>query len=278
MLVIYGSGGIGKTKLAIEFAKTVEQDYKDYDPLFVRVDASNFESALNDILPSRKYIFFIDNAHDFVSDFGNLKALFNSEDYSESKVVLITRKPFKTSVKESFLSALPDGAVDEQEVPKLPREKTEEFIQKYIKEPLPGGLLLTGLTRIGRDTPLIAVMVIDALNNGRDLRNLTETELIEFMFESYLPDSDNPRRRLLNWLSGIAPIDVENRQILDKLAALLKVEPYEVEWYRDDLLKAGLLLQAGKKQRVFPDPLSDYILGRACFLSNQRPPLSMKDC
>ena len=271
LLIVYGSGGIGKTKLAIEFAKTVEQYYKDYDPLFIRVDMGNFENALKDILPSRKYIFFVDDAHDFVSDFGNLKALLNNEAYSECKAVLITRKPFKTSVKESFLSALPVGAVDEREVPKLLREKTEEFIQKYVKEPLPKGLLLGGLVRVGRDTPLIAVMVIDALNNRRDLRNVIETELIEFMFESYLPDSDNPRRRLLNWLSGIAPIDVENRQILDKLAGLLEVEPYEIEWYRDDLLKAGLLLQAGRKQRVFPDPLSDYILGRACFLSNQRP-------
>ena len=271
LLVIYGSGGIGKTKLAIEFAKTVEQNYKDYDPLFIRVDTGNFENALKDILPSRKYIFFVDNAHDFVSDFGNLKALLNNEAYSGSKAVLITRKPFKTSVKESFLSALPDGAVDEREVPKLPREKTEEFIQKYVKEPLPRGLLLTGLTRIGRDIPLIAVMLIDALDKGLDLKNLTETELVEYMFESYLPEPNDPRRKLLNWLSGIAPIDVENRQILDKLAELLKVEPYQIEWYRDDLLKAGLLLQAGRRQRVFPDPLSDYILGRACFLSNQRP-------
>lgn len=271
LLVMYGSGGIGKTKLAIEFAQIVEWDYEDYDPLFVRVDVGNFASALKDILPSRKYIFFIDNAHDFVSDFGNLKALLNNEAYRESKAVLITRKPFKTSVKESFLSALPARAVDELEVSKLSREKTEEFIQKYVKEAFPKGLLLTGLTRIGRDTPLMAVMVIDALNNRRDLRNMTETELIEFMFESYLPDSDNPRRRLLNWISGIAPIDVENRQILDKLAELLKVESYEIEWYRDDLLKAGLLLQAGRKQRVYPDPLNDYILRKACFLSDQRP-------
>ena len=270
LLVMYGSGGIGKTKLAIECAKTVEQDYKDYDPLFIRVDTSNFENALKDILPNRKYIFFIDDAHDFVSNFGNLKQLLNDEAYRESKAVLITRNQFKTSVKGFFLPALPDGAVDEREVLKLPREKTKEFIQKHVKESLPEGSLLAGLTRIGRDTPLIAVMVIDALNNGRDLKNLTETALIEHLFESYLPEPDNPRRRLLNWLSGIAPIDVENHQVRDKLAELLKIESYEVEWYRDDLLKAGLLLQSGRKQRVFPDPLSDYILGRVCLLSNQR--------
>ena len=273
LLVIYGSGGIGKTKLAIEFAKTVEQDqdYEDYDPLFIRVDTSNFENAIEDILPSRNYIFFIDDAHDFVDNFGNLKALLNNEDYKDSKVVLITRKSFKTYLKGYFLSALPDGAIDEREVTKLSPEKTKEFVQKCTEEPLPEGLFLAGLTRIGRDTPLIAVMVIDALNNGRDLANLTETELVEYMFESYLPELDNPRRRLLNWLSGIAPIDAENTQIRDKLAELLKVEPHEIEWYRDDLLKDGLLLQAGRKQRVFPDPLNDYILKRACILSNQRP-------
>ncbi len=271
LLSMFGSGGIGKTKLAIEFAKTIERDYEDFDPIFIRVDTSNFENALEDILPSRKYVFFIDDAHDFVDNFGNLKILLNSEDYRDSKVVLITRKSFKTSIRGYFLSALPEGVIDEREVTKLTPEKTESFIQKYSKQTIPEGLRLAGLTRIGGDTPLIAVMVIDALNNGRDLSNLTETELVEYMFESYLPELDDPRRRLLNWISGIAPINAENTQVRDKLAELLKVEPHEIEWYRDDLLKGGLLLQAGRKQRVFPDPLGDYILKRACLLSTQRP-------
>ena len=71
LLVMYGSGGIGKTKLAIEFAKTVEQDYENYDPLFIRVDTSNFENAIEDILPSRKYIFFR-HYNELVLNFVNL--------------------------------------------------------------------------------------------------------------------------------------------------------------------------------------------------------------
>ena len=95
LLMVYGSGGIGKTKLAIEFAKVVERDHADYEPLFVQMAEDSFESALADIPPNRKYIFFVDDAHDFIDNLGGIRIVLNSRGYRESKVVLITRKPFK---------------------------------------------------------------------------------------------------------------------------------------------------------------------------------------
>ncbi|MYI92966.1 ATP-binding protein, partial [Candidatus Poribacteria bacterium] len=85
LLVMYGSGGIGKTKLAIEFAKTVEQEHHDYEPLFVQIAKDSFEKALADIPPNRKYIFFVDDAHDYLDNLGGIKILLNSPGYSESK-------------------------------------------------------------------------------------------------------------------------------------------------------------------------------------------------
>lgn len=276
LLLVYGSGGIGKTKLAIEFAKTVEQEHRDYEPLFVQLAEESFENALRDIPENRKYIFFIDNAHDFLDNLGGIKAVLNSPGYNESKAVLITRKPFKAALKGIFLYALPDQAIAEIKISKLSLERTKEFIRAYTR--IPDGSFLTNLAKIGRDTPLIAVMVIDLLNNGADLRNLTKDELIEFAFESYLkdifnqhlPKFDKQHRKLLDWLSGIAPIDTEDNQVCEKLAELLKVEIYEIEQYRGDLIELGLLVQIGRKQRVFPDPLSDYILKKVCFLPKQR--------
>ncbi len=278
LFMVYGSGGIGKTKLAIEFAKTVERDHTDYEPLFVQMAGDSFENALADIPPNRKYLFFVDDAHDFIDHLGGIRIVLNSPGYSESKIVLITRKPFKAFLEGSFLTALPDDAADELEIPKLPPEKIKEFIRTYTR--IPDGSLLTRLTRIGRDTPLIASMVIDSLNKGHDLRDLTtKDKLVELTFESYLndifskhlPRSDKRHRRLLDLFSGIASIDTEDNRIRDKLAEILKVEPYEIEQYRDDLKAYGLLLQFGRKQRVFPDVLSDYILQKACFLSDGRP-------
>lgn len=278
LLMIYGSSGIGKTKLAIEFAKRVEQGHIDYEPLFVQMAEDSFESALAEIPPNRKYIFFVDDAHDFINHIGGIRILLNSPGYNESKAVLITRKPFKASLEGCFLPALPDDTVDELEIRKLSLEKTKEFIRTYTR--IPDGSLLAGLTRIGRDTPLIASMVIDSLNKGYDLRDLTtKDKLVELTFESYLndifskhlPRSDKRHRKLLDWLSGIASIDTEDNRIRDKLAEILKVESYEIEQYRDDLRAYGLLLQFGRKQRVFPDVLSDYILRKACFLSSGKP-------
>ena len=280
LLLVYGSGGIGKTKLAIEFAKKIEQEHTDYEPLFVQMAGDSFESALADIPPNRKYIFFVDDAHDFIDHLGGIRIVLNSFGYSESKAVLITRKPFKASLKGIFFYALPDGATDEREIPKLSLEKTKEFIRAYAQ--IPDGSLLTELARIGRDTPLIAVMVIELLNNGVELRNLTKDELIELAFKSYLsdifsthlPESDERHRELLDWLSGIGPIntdDPENSRIRDKLAEVLKTEPYKIEQYRADLIQYGLLVQYGAKQRVFPAQLGDYILHKACFPISKRP-------
>ena len=277
LLTVYGSGGIGKTKLAIEFAKMIEHDYTDYEPLFVQMAGDSFENALADIPPNRKYIFFVDDAHDFIDNLGGIKIVLNSPGYSESKAVLITRKPFKAFLEGSFRTALPDNAVDELEIGKLSLERTKEFIHTHTR--IPNNAMLTGLAKLARDTPLIAVMVIDLVNKDiGPLKDLTKDKLIELTFESYLndsfkkyPESSERRRKLLEWLSGIAPIDIENNQIRDKLAEILKVEPYEVEQYRDDLKNDGLLFQYGAKQRVFPDALSDYILRKACFLSNGKP-------
>ena len=279
LLTMYGSGGIGKTKLGIEFAKTVEREHTDYEPLFVQMVGDNFEKALaTDIPPNRKYIFFVDDAHDFIETLGSIRIVLNSSEYSESKVVLITRKPFKAFLESSFLTVLPDNAADELEILKLPLEKTKEFIRKYTH--ISDGSLLAGLTRIGRDTPLLAVMVIHLFKQEVHLSNLiTHDKRIELTFEAYLndifsqhlPESDKQHRKLLNWLSGIGLIEAEDNQICEKLAEILRVESYEIEQYRDDLIRYGLLVQIGRKQRVFPDALSDYILQKACFLSSGRP-------
>ena len=276
LLMVYGSGGIGKTKLAIEFAKKIEQEHTDYEPLFVQMAEDSFESALADIPPNRKYIFFVDDAHDFIDNLGGIKIVLNSPGYSESKAVLITRKPFKAFLESSFLTALPDDAAGELEIPKLRPEKTKEFIHKYTQ--IPDGSLLAGLAQLGRDTPLLAVMVIHLFKEGEELSGLTQDRLVQLAFESYLknsfqkyPESSEKRRKLLNWLSGIAPIDMENSQIRDKLAEILRVEPYEVEQYRDNLKTDGLLFHYGAKQRVFPHQLSDYVLQKACFLSEGHP-------
>ncbi len=278
LLTVYGSGGIGKTKLAIEFAKVIERDHTDYEPLFVQMAGDSFENALADIPPNRKYIFFLDDAHDFLDNLGGIRIVLNSPGYGESKVVLITRKPFKAFLESSFLTALPDNAADELEILKLPLEKTREFIRKYTH--ISDGSLLAGLTRIGRDTPLLAVMVIHLFKQEVHLSNLiTHDKRIALTFEAYLndtfsqhlPESDKQHRKLLNWLSGIGLIEAEDDQICEKLAKILRVEPYEIEQYRDDLIGYGLLVQIGRKQRVFPDALSDYILQKACFLSSGRP-------
>ena len=276
LLLVYGSGGIGKTKLAIEFAKTVEREHPDYEPLFVQMTGDSFESALADIPPNRNYIFFVDDAHGFIDNLGGIRIILKSRGYSGSKAVLITRKPFKPFLKDAFSAALPDGAIEEHKIGKLSLEKTKEFIRAYAQ--IPDGSLLSGLAQIGRDTPLIAVMVIYLLNKGDELRNLTKDELIERAFESYLDDRfiklspkfGEQHRKLLDWVSGIASIDVEDARVRDKLAELLKVETYEIEQYLDDLIACGLLVQYGRKQRIFPDPLSDYILRKACFLSDGR--------
>ena len=277
LLIVYGSGGIGKTKLAIEFAKVIEREHPNYEPLFVQMAGDSFESALADIPPNRNYIFFIDDAHDFIDHLGGIKILLNSPGYSKSKAVLMTRKPFKAFLEGSFRTALSDNAVDELEIGKLSLERTKAFIHTHTR--IPDNAMLTGLAKLARDTPLIAVMVIDLVNKDIGLlKDLTKDKLIELTFESYLndslkkyPESSERRRKLLEWFSGIAPIDMENNQIRDKLAEILKVEPDEVEQYRDDLKNDGLLFQYGAKQRVFPDALSDYVLRKTCFLSDGRP-------
>ena len=126
-------------------------------------------------------------------------------------------------------------------------------------------------------------MVIDLLNKGVELKNLTKDELIERAFESYLsdifsthlPESDKATSGIARIgsveLVQLTPMNLKNSQIRDKLAEVLKTEPYKIEQYRADLIQYGLLFQYGTKQRVFPAQLGDYILHKVCFPISKRP-------
>ena len=70
-------------------------------------------------------------------------------------------------------------------------------------------------------------------------------------------------------ISAISPIDAADGQICEKLAEILKIDPTEIDEYREDLIKDGLLVQTDHKQRISPDPLSDYILRKKCYLTHE---------
>ena len=80
----------------------------------------------------------------------------------------------------------------------------------------------------------------------------------------------NEHRKLLDWLSGIAPIDTEdpeNSRIRDKLAEILKTEAVRDRAVprRPDRIRFTLFI-TGINSRIFPAQLSDYILRKVCFL------------
>ncbi|MFC1718881.1 hypothetical protein ACFL6S_34840, partial [Candidatus Poribacteria bacterium] len=261
--------------MSINFAQRSENDY-DYEPLFVHTDLENFSTSFDLIPPNRKYLFFVDDAHEFYKHYGELKALLNSQAYEGSKVILITREPFKEFVKGNFLFNLSPEAIDELAVRSLEREKTSEFIKKYSG--IGQESLLNHLTSISRDTPLIAVMAIELYKKGRDLNEISKDKLIEATFKSYLgdlfsknlPESDDKHRKMLEWISGIEPVDIDDEKIFGKLAEALGVELHESQKIQQQLTSYGLLTQHGRKIRIFPDQLSDYILRKACFLDKDR--------
>ncbi|MBD3181670.1 hypothetical protein GF312_05210, partial [Candidatus Poribacteria bacterium] len=269
IMILYGTGGIGKTKLSIDLAKRIEQE-KEIEPLFIRESVQNFEDSFYYIPPNKDYLFFIDNAHEFYGHFGSLAAILDDKNYQNSKVILITREPFKKFIEDNFIYRFPSQAIRELRLSSLSRDKTKELISKYSV--INNESILSSLARIARDTPLIAVMIIDYYSQKKDLKELTGDKLIDHVFESYIRDIFNTKltirntkhRDMLNWLSGIEPIEEDNEYIINQLAEVLNIKKYEVNKVLSDLIDYGFVVKRSKKLRIFPDQLSDYILRSEC--------------
>lgn len=264
--VLSGRGGVGKTKLLIDWAHELEgwrqlwvNPYGKWSP----------ESAAE--VPQQDTILIVDDAHQY-SDLEQLIAYVANAPRGAQRKLLIATRPSGHSYVDEVLA----------------READESFVRRFkpLQQPGPNAILeiaeevlgadyaqhAESLSRVSADTPLITVVggrLIarrqigpELLANDADFRNAVFAKFAADC-EGDLPAGGGTRQELLQLVSAVQPVLEQDNHFADRAAAFLSVRPDHVWRGLDDLEQRGVLLRGKGGLRIAPDLFGDYLLESA---------------
>lgn len=274
--ILPGRGGIGKTKLLYEFAKSF--GYSDFLLCFVEKDKS-ITSENADSLPLRSCVIVVDDAHQ--RDQQDLKALLAlirdraRNQYPEIKLVLSSR-PYAVQLLQVKLRDAGIGFSKVQELDELKELDCSEM-KALARQALGQDYAHRAdqLAAIAHDSPLVAVVGGRLLANQAIPLNLLERnqdfqyEVLNRFQEILVGQvsqqvSSGLCRKILELMAAVAPIRLTDEHFQKTATEFLGIEKKELIESIGILEKAGVLLRRGNKLRITPDVLADHILHNAC--------------
>ncbi|NJK29275.1 MAG: restriction endonuclease [Acaryochloris sp. RU_4_1] len=274
--ILSGRGGIGKTKLLYEFAKTF--DHSNFLLWFVEKDKS-ITSENADSLPLHSCVIVVDDAHQRdEQDIKTLLALIHNRarnQHPEIKVVLSSR-PYAVQLLQAKFR---DGGIGCSQIQEL--DELKELDRSEMKALAHQALgqdyahRADQLAAIAYDSPLVAVVGGRLLANQAIPFSLLERNQ-DFQYEvlnrfqeilvGQVSQQIKPEhcKKILELMASVAPIRLTDEQFQKTATEFLGIKKKELIESIAVLGKAGVLLQRGTKWRITPDVLADYILHKAC--------------
>jgi hypothetical protein len=272
VIVLQGRGGIGKSRLLLEFVGRLEQQLPDSRPVFL---AQGIQLTENNIgtLPENSHLLVADDAHQR-TDLSMLYAYLHQRDI-ESQLVLASRP----HAVDRIISDLLRAGFDTSQIAVLPpiTELSRKDARTLAVRLLGEGADATAdrLVAITHDSPLVMVLgarllkerAIDPLLLERDTE--FRTRLLQTFQDVLLGGLGNIvdvqlTSRLLPLIAAVAPFRARDSQLLQTAASLLATDVATLQRTIEELERAGVLLRRGRGVRITPDVLSDHILHRAC--------------
>lgn len=279
VLLLPGRGGIGKSRLLLEFSRTFNRRHTDATILFVSDDAntsSDFARTI-DALPKPLVLVF-DDAHAGWS--GDIRrALFPVLGKREGVKLVLAFRPGSTEQIRQELGGSPfeDSVIEERDpIPDLNGEEAMALAESAFGDALTEPARQV-FARLAQESPLLVVMAAELRRSG-ELENKDIRDTREF------------RDHILSrgFETDIAPMfsrwGEETVRTFGKLVALLGPVSFDKEFLSaceeffgkalrldqiSDLAEAfedsGLLQESNGRARIVPDLLSDYLALDACY-------------
>jgi len=275
VLLMYGRGGIGKSKILFEFSNNYLKRKRDIRLLFLREGISLDAEAIRQ-LPSQQCVVIVDDAHRRE----DLKYLFAiSQQYPTRIKIVLSFRPEGINYIKSTLTQL---GFDIQEIEEL--EGIKDLSPNEMKELARYALgprykhLIDPLFATTKDCPLATViggqLISRNLIDPRMLERQGEFQSIVFnRFQEIIigevSKKINPDlcRSLLSLISALSPIRIEDERFQKQAAQFLKVEKFNLIDAIGVLEQNGILFRRGYQLRITPDILSDHILYNSCLTS-----------
>jgi len=277
--LLYGRGGIGKSKILFEFGRQFETKNQGWQLRFLREGIPVSTDAIRQ-LPAQKCVVAVDDAHRR-EDLTTLLALAG-QNRDRVKIIFSIRPQGLEYIRPILTRA----GFDSREVSNLPKV---ENLRKSDLEELARSVLgknnlrfLQSLLTVARDSPL--VMVIGARLIARKkiapavLEHHSEFHRAVFdRFQDVLLGGISERlevgacRDLLSLVSALSPIKPHVQSFQEEASRFLHMKRSKLIDAIGILESAGVLLRRGYSLRITPDVLSDHILYNTCLTPQGEP-------
>ncbi|MCY1020067.1 hypothetical protein [Pyxidicoccus sp. MSG2] len=268
--LLWGRGGIGKTKLLYEWSLRAAERHAEVPLFFIDPQRPLESEALRELLPS-SCVLVLDDAHPG----GPLDSLLAMLRKHPGARVLLSCRPESRHALRSWLSRADfDGwKTLELEVPPLSSAECLALARQGVGEQR--SHLAEKLAAISVDSPLATVLGARLVSKHEaDPRLLSNHEEFKHRFvecfKEIIHGTVSPGvdpglcSRLLQLLSALASFDIEDVFVPVKARDFLGTDEASLHQALAALTEAGALLRTGTRLRITPDLLAEHILEQAC--------------
>ena len=273
IVVITGPGGRGKTRLALEALRHVEDAHPTV-PVLVHQDRRPLDSAALSELPGNPAVILTEDAHRAPDDLTPL--LSYTKHTAGTKLVITARATGADEVRAVLQRAGFDtGQILEIPVEPLTLGAARALVDKLAADgPALPAEFDEFLAAEGRDTPLIPVV---AISMGRAGTLTTGPLALDQRFRSEIlrayadvtagdvPGWPRPDvRGVLTAVAAVAPLPGSaSDEFLDAVASVAGVSRADLLAIMAALIQRGVIVERGEQLRVAPDVLADEVLASA---------------
>jgi len=215
ILIITGSQGVGKSKLAVHLADVFESEL-GYEPRVIASSPVPLWDDLNTfILPSKKYFIFFDDANKALPNLDYLLQFINNRDIDTTKVVITVRDYVRQDLNK-YLFNVPHVEI-------IVKQFVDEQISEIVNKSLPEGLTLDHFAMgkvlsLSKGNSRLALMATSSILKNNDTRSLEDVfSLYDQYFQkvkndiSFLDNSD--KLKALGILSFFGVLDRNNEEV-----------------------------------------------------------------
>lgn len=226
ILIITGSQGVGKSKLAVRLAEIFETEFA----LEPRVIASSpvplWEDLSNFIIPNKKYFIFFDDANKALPNLDYLLQFMNTRDKDTIKIVITVRDYAKQDLNKYF-NNVPHNEIN---INQLDDKQIEEIVNKSLPE---GKSLdyfaMEKIVSLSKGNSRLSLMATAAIVKSNNTEILTDVfSLYDQYFQtinndlSFLDNKEN--LKVLGIISFFGVLDRNNEEVKTILESQFSID------------------------------------------------------
>ncbi|MGO4289875.1 ATP-binding protein [Chitinophaga sp. RAB17] len=266
--LVTGEAGIGKTRLVIEFFRSIIDERDDWSALVLQNRNIEFDKIRKALAGDRNYVILIDDAHTYSPEIiADIKRIC---DGASNKVKLIlTARNLEAFKSLQLLKEYEKDEVLQVRLDNLSRPDTEELFRKYISGSNYENFI-TELVELSYGKPILVIAMLQAMYEGMPTSEIRKKGSLRGFVTGYFDSFYNELSTLTGWsklqskrilqhIVLIEPLNYSDSVIVKKIAEKHNVLGADLSVALKLLIDNGYV-DGRWEQSVKPDYYSDIIL------------------